>query len=165
MINVQSIIRDFQGLPISGYTFMAVFVGSAGEESSTTISETSMTGGIVTLRRVWVKPEGSLRLMGVPIAGQRAPGMLLEGNATYRLSGRRMTFEVNQGAQRGTITAGSRQEAEERLSAEGSVGITLGPVEVGGGVSTESGRTRERSRQQQWEVLRARPNLTITQQR
>jgi hypothetical protein len=147
--NVQFVMRDFEGEPLSGYVFFVEFTSITGEK---TIEKGNVGGGgILTLPHIWLKPEGALRLLG---AGAGSFRRALQGNASYKLSGENLTFQVQQRSEKGKISAKTKAEATAKLAAEGGIGVVKVSAEVSGTVGAE--------KEQEWEVVRALPALDIT---
>ncbi len=155
--DAQFVILDYNNTPMRGFRFFAQFEGMGGGEST---ESHEMTPGNLSLHNIWVKPEGTVHLMG---ASDSEGQEMLEGIKSYRLSGNSLAFEVRQDSEKIKIKAGSRDEASKKLAAEGHVGVTIKIVELGGSVSEETEHKHETSREIEWEALIAKPTLTITQ--
>jgi hypothetical protein len=164
-IDVTFVIRDPKGAPIRGYGFATHFYGPEQEETTGgdgSDGSALESAGILRCPNVWLKPNGTVRLVGVADGGA---GPQLEGIQYYQLEAgaTSLAFEVAQGHEEIEVTASSSREANEKVSAEGHAGLTFEVVELGGSVGAEVGSSHTEGREMTYRVLVGTPTLTLTQ--
>jgi hypothetical protein len=168
-VDVSFVIKDPKGSPIRGYRFFSQFFGPEGEESQggQDVGDSALNAaGILTRPNVWLKSQGTVRLMGVAdMDSGREPGPMLEGVARYTVAAGATSigFDVDQGKEVVTVTASSSQEASEKVSAEGHAGIEIEIVSLGGSVGSEHGTSHTDGQEIQYQVTLGTPALAMTQ--
>jgi N-acetylmuramoyl-L-alanine amidase len=156
--NIIITLKDFRGEPLRGHRVFAEFkapgvapVAQGGD----------VAGGSMTWSDVWLKPEGTLRLLA---ASNGKPAIVPEGVTHYRLPDKGpLKLEAVQKSREVTITAATSAEAAVKVGAKGTVGVDFKIFEVGGEVSGESERKKGTSREISWKIVLPESTFDVSQ--
>ena len=155
--DVIMVIKDFKGEPLRGHRVFAEFKGPNG-----TLTEAAdVQGGSVIWSNIWLKPEGTVRIMAVS-TGQAA--LAPEGVALYKLPDKGpVKFDVEQQKTEVTVTAKTSEEAASKAGAKGTAGIEFEVIKLGGEVSSEESKTKGTSLETSWKVILPTSTLVVKQ--
>ncbi|MCI0685558.1 MAG: Ig-like domain-containing protein [Gemmataceae bacterium] len=146
-ISVQVTVANFKGEPMLGFEGIAEFK-APGAQVVTVGGE--IQGGALSFPNLSLMPEGTLRFMAL---SRGEPRVAPSRTIPYKLpTGGVMTFSAVQGKQSAKITATTKEEAASKVGAEGTVGINIEVVEIGGSVTAEEERRRGTESTIEWEV-------------
>jgi CARDB len=163
--DVNFLIRDAEGAPMTGYDFVTYFYGP--DDQVTEGGDNELTSaGLLRCPDIWLMPEGSIRLTGYATpGGPHDGGPTLEGIHWYRLSegATSLVLNVSQERKEIEVEASSAEEASEKVHAEGHAGLKLKVIEIGGGGGKEWTTTQSEGRTVRYKVILGEPELTITQ--
>ncbi len=153
--DIMIVARDFLGEPMSGRTLLLEFKGT---HSAPQAHGGEATGGTLILNDVWLKPEGTLRVIAV---SNGTPLSVPMGNTFYKLSKGSLNMEIQQEKREMKVTATSSKEAAEKVGAKGTAGVDFKVFSLGGEVSGESTGTTGSSTSMEWTVVLPTNALTI----
>jgi hypothetical protein len=161
-VDIQFLIRDFENKNLIAHTCFLQYLGPRGE---TTTERSDLKGGTASFGQFWLKPNGVLRLLAVPIAGTIAEGgPLLEGSTTVPAKIQRsyLSFTATQDRVDIQVRAANAQQVSEQMQAGGNAKFSiLKVVELGGGVTSTTGGTQTTTGELTYVVRIGRPSLTI----
>jgi hypothetical protein len=161
-VDIQLLVRDFNNEALRGYMFFLQFTGPRAESNTQALR---VDTGTATFSSFWIKPNGILRVLAVPIAGTIAQGgPVLEGTVTVpgQIAARYVAFNVTQEHDIVQVTAANQQQVTEQMQASGNVKFSiLKFAEVGGGISRTTGQAQTRTDQYVYTVRVGRPSLVI----
>ena len=141
-------LKNFRGQPMRGHQAFAEFRAPG---VATIYQSAEVTGGAVMWSRVWLKPQGSVRVLA---ASTGAAALAPEGVEQYSLpASGPLKLEAVQEGNEVTVSAESSQEAAEKVGATGKAGVNFEVIELGGEVSGESERRKGSSRSLSWKVI------------
>ena len=141
-------LKNFLGQPMRGHRAIAEF-RAPGVAAVYQAAEVS--GGAVIWSKVWLKPQGTVRVLAVSTG---APGVAPEGVEQYTLpASGPLKLEAVQDGNEVTVSAETSQEAAEKVGVTGKAGVNFEVVELGGEVSSESERKKGSSRSVSWKVI------------
>lgn len=156
--NVIMTLKDFRGEPLRGHMVYAQFK-APGVAAVTEGGE--VKGGSMIWSNVWLKPEGTVRLLAVRLG---TPAVVPEGIVFYKLSARSpLKLEAVQGSKEMTVTAATSEEAATKVGAKGTAGVDFKVFSVGGEVSTEKEKKRGVSLSKTWKVILPTATFKINQ--
>jgi len=157
-VDISIVIRNFLGRPLDGHKLFAEF--QTPRMATVTVTG-DVHGGSVSFSKVWLKPEGTVRLMAV---STDRPMVVPTQTIHYRLPEKGLVkFEAVQDADPVPVTAQTSQEAAIKVGAKGSAGVDFEVVQFGGEVSAESERKKGTSRSYTWTVKLPLSTLTVRQ--
>lgn len=156
--NVIVTLKDFRGEPLRGHMVYAQFK-APGVAAVTEGGE--VKGGSMIWSNVWLKPEGTVRLLAVRLG---TPAVAPEGITFYKLSARGpLKLEAVQGSKEMTVTAATSEEAATKVGAKGTAGVDFKVFSVGGEVSTEEERKKGVSLAKTWKIILPTATFKINQ--
>jgi N-acetylmuramoyl-L-alanine amidase len=146
--DVMLTLKDFLGQPIRGHQALAEFRAPG---VAAVVEGAAVTGGAVMWSKVWLKPQGTVRVVAISTG---APGVVPEGVEQYKLpAGGPLRLEAVQEGNEVTVEAESSQEAAEKVGVTGKAGVNFEVVELGGEVSGETERRKGNTRRMSWKVI------------
>ncbi len=162
-VSMQFLIRSFDNELLASHV---CFLQYTGPRDETNTARASLQGGTASFPDFWLKPDGVLRLLAVPIAGSPAQGgPLLEGSLAVpeRIRSGYIAFAATQDHQDIQVRAADQHAVAEQMQVQGNVKFSiLGTAEVGGGVTSGTTTTRTATGELTWVVRIGRPGLVIT---
>jgi len=146
--DVQIILVDWNGKPISSEYFATVQFSSPGARDVTETVDINSTGA--SIDDLHLKPSGTLYLR---VRGEW-PTPYMEGTTDYEVRPGKpvMKFRAVQHSTKGKVRAKTFQEATEKLGVKGSLGIEFSVLKVGGEVSKESEFKQGFENEVEWEI-------------
>jgi hypothetical protein len=161
-VNVQFLIRDFNNENLINHFCLLQFTGPRGESYTDGVP---VRAGIATYSSFWIKPNGVLRVLAVPLAGTGAQGgPVLEGTAVVpgQIRGRYLAFNATQDHEDIQVRASNQQQVSEQMQVQGNAKFSiLKVVELGGGVSKTRGGTQTVTGEFAYTVRVGRSSLVI----
>jgi len=146
--DVMVTLKDFRGQPMRGHQAFAEF-RSPGVAA--VYESAAVTGGAVMWSKVWLRPEGTVRVL---VVSTGAAGVAPEGVEQYKLPGSGpLKLEAVQDGNEVTVSAETSQEAAEKVGATGKAGVNFEVFEIGGEVTGESERKKGSTRSVSWKVV------------
>jgi hypothetical protein len=161
-VNVQVLLRSFDNEPLRSHLCYLQYTGPR-DETNTARSE--LRGGTASFSDFWIKPQGVLRLLAVPIAGSTAAGgPLLEGSVAVpeRIGSSYLAFTAVQDHQDVQVRASSQQAVAEQMQLQGNVKFSILGTEIGGGASSSTTQTRTSTDELTYTVRIGKSALTIS---
>jgi hypothetical protein len=163
-VTVQVLLRSFDNEPLHSHLCYLQYTGPRDE---TNTARSDLRGGTASFPDFWIKPQGVLRLLAIPIAGSiAAGGPLLEGSVAVpeRIGSSYLAFTAVQDHQDVQVRASSQQAVAEQMQLQGNVKFSiLGTAEIGGGASSSTTRTRTSTDELTYTVRIGKSALTISQ--
>lgn len=157
-VNVIATIVDFMGEPMRGHRVFAEFKAPG---VAPVVEGGDVTGGAMSWSGVWLKPEGTLRLMAVS-TGEAA--MAPEGVTFYQLPQKGpLKFKAMQKSTEVTVTAKTVEEAAKKVGAKGSIGVDYKIIKIGGEVSGEEATKKGEELALTWKVILPVAAFELTQ--
>jgi hypothetical protein len=160
--NVQVVLHDFRGRPLSGRAVFLEFYGMDGAQAggAETVQGTTTTGGVLTRPGITIPPRGTIHIMAVSTGQADEP---IENTAPYHLADGEADLSVtaDQESKEAKITAKSIQGVKDKLSGEMSAGLEIEVLSIGGKVGSEHEESQEFETEVEWEVRYGRPSFKI----
>jgi N-acetylmuramoyl-L-alanine amidase len=156
--NIIITLKDFRGEPLRGHKVFAEFKAPG---VAPVVEGGEVTGGSMTWSDIWLKPEGTLRLLA---ASSGKPAIVPQGVTHYRLPDKGpLKLEAVQKSREVTITAATSAEAAVKVGVKGTVGVDFKIFEVGGEVSGESDMKKGTAREISWKIVLPESTFDVSQ--